>query len=118
MLHDIVEKIIDEGFPEGVDLFNLNVPSNYESEEVKITTLSHKMLEKQVIDNTSLEKSELFNYPLDENQESDGLIMITPDLVRDYEEGSDGHTLFVEKCASLTPLNVNMTSRHLDDWSV
>ena len=31
VLHDLVAKIIDEGFPEGVDLFNLNVPSNHEA---------------------------------------------------------------------------------------
>ncbi|AMD17431.1 hypothetical protein TL18_04990 [Methanobrevibacter sp. YE315] len=116
VLHDLVSRIIDEGFPEGVDLFNLNVPSNYESEEVKITSLSHKMLDKDVIDNTNIEKRELFNYPLDENQSSDDLIMITSNLVQEYEEGSDGHALIVEKRPSLTPLNVNMTSQELKDW--
>ena len=116
VLHDLVLKIKNEGFPEGVDLFNLNVPTNYESEEVKITTLSHKMLDKHVIDNTDEEKAEIFNYPLDENQDSDDLIMITSDLVKDYEQGSDGYALFVEKCPSLTPLDVNMTSKELKNW--
>ena len=116
ILHDLVLKIKNKGFPEGVDLFNLNVPSNYESEEVKITHLSHKMLDKQVIDNENKEKAELFNYPLDENQESDDLIMITSDLVKEYDEGSDGYALIVEKRPSLTPLNVNMTSKELKDW--
>ncbi len=116
VLHDLVLKIKNEGFPEDVDLFNLNVPTNYESEEVKITTLSHKMLDKHVIDNTDEEKSEIFNYPLDENQDSDDLIMIASDLVKDYEPGSDGYALFVEKCPSLTPLDVNMTSKELKNW--
>lgn len=116
VLHDLVLKIKNEGFPEDVDLFNLNVPTNYESEEVKITTLSHKMLDKHVIDNTDEEKAEIFNYPLDENQDSDDLIMITSDLVKDYEQGSDGYALFVEKCPSLTPLDVNMTSKELKNW--
>ena len=116
VLHDVVSKIIDEGFPQEVDLFNLNVPSNYECEEVKITHLSHKMLDKKVIDNTDKEKSEIFNYPLDENQESDDLIMITSDLVKDYEEGSDGHALIVEKRPSLTPLSADMTYKDLKDW--
>ena len=116
VLHDLVLKIKNEGFPEGVDLFNLNVPTNYESEEVKITTLSHKMLDKHVIDNTDEEKAEIFNYPLDENQDSDDLIMITSDLVKDYEPRSDGYALFVEKCPSLTPLDVNMTSKELKNW--
>lgn len=116
VLHDLVAKIIDEGFPEGVDLFNLNVPSNYESEDVKLTHLSHKMLDKKVIDNTDTEKEEIFKYPLDENDSGDDLIMITPDLVSEYDEGSDGYALLVEKRPSLTPLNVNMTSKELKDW--
>lgn len=116
VLHDIVLKIINEGFPDGVDLFNLNVPSNYESEDVKITRLSDKMIDKKVIDNTNEEKAELFNYPLQENQNSDDLIMIAPDLVSEYDEGSDGYALMIEKRPSLTPLKVNMTSENLREW--
>ena len=116
ILRDIVLKFIDKGFPEGVDLFNLNVPSNYESEDVKITKLSHTMLSKKVIDNSNKEKKDIFNYPLAEGQESDDLIMITSDLVKEYDEGSDGYALFIEKCPSLTPLNVDMTSPDLNDW--
>ena len=116
VLHDLVVKIINKGFPDDVDLFNLNVPTNYESEEVKITHLSHRMLEKQVIDNSNQEKQDLFNYPLEEDQNSDDLVMITSNLVREYDENSDGYALFVEKRPSLTPLNANMTSRDLKDW--
>lgn len=116
ILHDIVLKIKNEGFPEGVDLFNLNVPSNYDCEEVEITHLAHKMLDKHVIDNTDEEKSEIFNYHLDENQTGDDMIMIASDLVKDYEKGSDGYALIVEKKPSLTPLTVNMTSKDLKDW--
>ena len=116
VLHDLVLKIKNEGFPQGVDLFNLNVPSNYDSEEVKITNLSHKMLDKDVIDNTNKEKEDIFNYHLDENQSSDDLIMIVSDLIKEYDEGSDGYALFVDKCPSLTPLNVNMASKDLKDW--
>ena len=116
VLHDLVLKIIDKGFPKDVDLFNLNVPTNHESEEVKITNLSHNMLDKKVIDNIDEEKSEIFNYHLEENQKSDDLIMIASDLIKEYEEGSDGYALFVEKCPSLTPLNVDMTSKNLKEW--
>ena len=118
VLHDLVLKIINDGFPEGVDLFNLNVPSDYDSPDVMMTHLSHKMLDKQVIDNTNKENEDLFNYPLEENQESDDLLMITSDLVREYEEGSDGYALLVEKCPSLTPLKVNMACDDLDDWKL
>ncbi len=116
VMHDLVSKIIDKGFPPEVDLFNLNVPSNYECEEIKITHLSHKMLDKKVIDNSNVEKSEIFNYPLEENQNSDDLIMITSDLVKDYDKGSDGYTLIFEKRPSLTPLSADMTYKNLKDW--
>ena len=116
VLRELIQKVIDNGFPEGVDLFNLNVPSNYESPEVKITSLAHKMLDKHVIDNTDEEKAEIFNHPLDENQYSDDLIMIASDLVSEYDKGTDGYALLVEKRPSLTPLNVNMTSKDLKDW--
>ena len=53
---------------------------------------------------------------MDEDQDSDDLIMITPDLVKEYDEGSDGYALLVEKRPSLTPLNVNMTYNELKDW--
>jgi len=116
VLHSLVLKIKDEGFPEDVDLFNLNVPSNYDSEEVKITKLSHKMLDKEVIDNTNTEKEDIFRYPLDENQDDDGLIMITSGLVTEYDKDSDGYALLVEKRPSLTPLKVNMTYKGLENW--
>ncbi|WP_305513050.1 MULTISPECIES: 5'/3'-nucleotidase SurE [unclassified Methanobrevibacter] len=116
VLHDLVLKIINDGFPKEVDLFNLNVPTNYESESVKITHLAPKMLNKNVIDNNDKEKAEIFNYPLEENQKNDDLIMITSGLVKEYDENSDGYALIVEKRPSLTPLNVNMTYQDLKDW--
>ena len=109
VLHDLVLKIIKNGFPEGVDLFNLNVPSNYKSSEVKITKLSSKMLDKNVIDNNDKKNKEIFGYELDKNQNSDDLIMITSNLISEYEKGSDGYALLVDKCPSLTPLSVDMT---------
>ena len=115
VLHDLLLKIIDKGFPDGVDLFNLNVPSNYASKDVKITHLSHKMLDKTVIDSSNKQKEEIFNYNLDV-EKSDDLIMITSDLITDYEENSDGYALIVDKQPSLTPLNVNMTFQDLKDW--
>jgi 5'-nucleotidase len=116
VLHDLVLKIIDKGFPDGVDLFNLNVPSNHESSDVKITNLAPVMLQKKVIDSDDGEKADIFNYPLDGDEASDGLVMITSDLVKEYPEGSDGYALLVDKCPSLTPLNVDMTFRDLKDW--
>jgi len=125
VLHDIVEKIIDKGFPDGVDLFNLNVPYNYESEEVKITRLSDRMLDKKVIDHNDEEMHDIFsfNYKNDEDtefieDENNKTVMITSNLVKSFEEGTDGYCLMVEKRPSLTPLNVDMTTKlsNLKNW--
>jgi len=74
------------------------------------------MLDKEVIDNTSKDKKELFDYPLDENQKSDNLVMISSNLVKEYEKGSEGYALLVEKRPSLTPLDVNMSCVDFKDW--
>ena len=74
------------------------------------------MLDKEVIDNTSKDKQELFDYPLDENQKSDNLVMISSNLVKEYEKGSEGYALLVEKRPSLTPLDVNMSCVDFKDW--
>ena len=75
------------------------------------------MLLKKVIDNTNEKRKEIFNYPLEENQDSDNLIMIVSSLIKDYDdENSVGYALMFEKRPSLTPLKANMTFRELDDW--
>ena len=53
---------------------------------------------------------------MDENQKSDNLVMISSNLVKEYEKGSDGYALIVEKRPSLTPLDVNMTCVDFKDW--
>ncbi len=125
VLHDIVAKIIDKGFPDGVDLFNLNVPYNYESEEVKITKLSDRMLDKKVIDHNDEQMHDIFSFNYKNNEdmefiedENNKTVMITSNLVKSFEEGTDGYCLMVEKRPSLTPLNVDMTSNlsNLDNW--
>lgn len=125
VLHDIVAKIIDKGFPDGVDLFNLNVPYNYESEEVKITKLSDRMLDKKVIDHNDEQMHDIFSFNYKNNEdmefiedENNKTVMITSNLVKSFEEGTDGYCLMVEKRPSLTPLNVDMTSNlsNLENW--
>ena len=114
VLREVVENIIDKGFPECVDLLNLNVPAYYKSKKVKITTLSPKMLNKRVIDKSDEDMAEIFNYSLD--NPNDDFVMITSKLNDDYQEGSDGYCLMVEKRPSLTPLTRDMNCSILDDW--
>ena len=44
--------------------------------------------------------------------------MNVPQLVEDYEEGTDGHCLLVERRPSLTPLSVSFGGKisNLEDW--
>ena len=114
VLHNLVEKIIDKGFPEGVNLFNLNVPADCDSYDMKITKLAPKMINKRVIDKTDKDMGEFFNYNLDERD--DEAIMIAPDLVTEYDKDSDGYTVIIKKRPSLTPLDINMTSDKLKNW--
>lgn len=117
ILHDLCEKVLENGMPEGVDLFNLNVPSDYESEEPMITTLSDKMLVKDIMDENSEDENHIFSFSFEDDKRSfqleDGeegqIVMITSALCDDYEKGSDGYCLMVDKRPSITPLNVDMT---------
>ena len=94
ILAKVVKRVLDEGLPEGVDLFNLNIPSKPSSDKIKITTLADRMLD--------------FN----------DTVMNVPQLVEDYEEGTDGHCLLVERRPSLTPLSVSFGGKisNLEDW--
>ena len=117
VLHDLCEKVLENGMPEGVDLFNLNVPSDYESEEPMITTLSNRMLVKDIMDENSEDENHIFSFAFEDDKKSfqleDGeegqIVMITSALCDDYEKGSDGYCLMVDKRPSITPLNVDMT---------
>ena len=44
-----------------------------------------------------------------EDGEEGQIVMITSALCDDYEKGSDGYCLMVDKRPSITPLNVDMT---------
>ena len=114
VLGEVVQNIINNGFPDGVDLLNLNIPAYYESKKVKITSLSPKMLNKRVIDKNDEDMAQIFNYSLDDLD--DDLVMITSKLNEDYEKGSDGYCLMVEKRPSLTPLTRDMNCQILDSW--
>ena len=45
-------------------------------------------------------------------------VMNVPQLVEDYEEGTDGYCLLVERRPSLTPLSVSFGGKisNLEDW--
>lgn len=48
VLRELIQKVIDNGFPEGVDILNLNVPADPDSYEPKICPLATRMYEPVV----------------------------------------------------------------------
>ncbi len=93
ILHTISEKILETGLKE-VELLNINVPSHPKSKEIKITKLADKMFTPEII---SQEKDDETYY------------LIKPNMIEEYEEGTDGYVLLNEKLVSLTPLKNDMT---------
>lgn len=100
----LVKKVLDEGFPEGIDLLNLNIPSKPLSKKIKITSLADRMLEFNILERV--------------DDDGNDTVMNVPHLVENFEEGSDGYCLMVERRPSLTPLNLDLTARsdNLSDW--
>lgn len=104
ILAKVVKKVLEEGFPEDVNLLNLNVPSHPKSDEIKITSLAPKMLESFIYERV--------------DDDGNDTIMIVPQLVEKYPEGTDGHALLIEKYPSLTPLHIDLTGNieSLKNW--
>lgn len=52
------------------------------------------------------------------DNEGNDCVMISHHLIEEYDEGTDGHCLMVEKRPSLTPLNIDLTGNlnSLEDW--
>ncbi|ADC46271.1 5'-nucleotidase SurE2 [Methanobrevibacter ruminantium M1] len=104
ILAKLVKKVLDEGMPDGVDLFNLNIPSKPLSDKIKITRLADSMLKFNILERV--------------DDDGNDTVMNVPELIEDYEEGTDGYCLLVERRPSLTPLNVHFGAEisNLEDW--
>jgi 5'-nucleotidase len=104
ILRRVVKKILDEGLPEGVDLLNLNIPSYPASDEIKITSLADKMFDTKII----IKKDSNNNF----------IYLLSPNMVENYKEGTDGFELLNKNCISLTPLKWDMTGNieSLKNW--
>lgn len=104
ILAKVSKKVLNKGLPEGVDLLNLNVPSNPISDEIKVSKLAKKMFNTSII-----EKEDKFG---------EKFYILAPELVHDFDKGTDGYCLRVERCSSLTPLKLDLTGNiaNLKDW--
>ena len=104
ILAKVVKKVLDEGLPEGVDLFNLNIPSKPLSDKIKVTSLADRMLDFNILERV--------------DDDGNDTVMNVPQLIEEYEEGTDGYCLLVERRPSLTPLSVDFGGKitGLEDW--
>ena len=82
--------------PEGVDILNLNIPANPESDEIIQADLADKMYD------TDVEKRiDPFGHPY---------YWIIGGLIMEEEGDTDVHTLRVENKSTLTALSTDMTT--------
>lgn len=104
ILAKLAKKVLKKGLPDGVDLLNLNVPSNPISDEIKISKLAKKMFNTSIIEQ--------------EDKFGEKFYILAPKLVQDFEKGTDGYCLRVERCSSLTPLKLDLTGSitNLKEW--
>ena len=103
VLHNVVEKFVERGMPDGVSILNLNIPYNPKSGEVIQSYLANRMY------TTGVEKRiDPFGHPY---------YWIVGDLVDDEEHGSDVHTLRVLNHPTITALSTNLgVDVDLGDW--
>ena len=94
ILYKISKKILKKGLPPEVDLLNINIPSHPTDNEIKLTKLSEKMFTPEIIE---------------EKNENKKHYLIKPNMITEYEEGTDGYVLLNKKQVSITPLKVDMS---------
>ncbi|MDR2967353.1 MAG: 5'/3'-nucleotidase SurE [Methanobacteriaceae archaeon] len=96
ILYKIAKKVLKNGLPDGIDLLNLNIPSNPLNEDISITKLGERMYNPHI------------EMRFDPRGKSYYWIDGSP--YEYHEEGTDGHALKIEKRPSLTPLSSDLTS--------
>ena len=104
ILKNIVKNVIDKGMPEGVDLLNLNIPSNPLSEEIAITRLGERMYNPHI------------EMRFDPRGKPYYWIDGTP--FQGDKEGTDGFALKTLRVPTLTPLSMDFTSKleSISNW--
>lgn len=96
-LRRIARAVLDDGLPGGVDMLNVNVPSDATPETpIKITRLARKRYCP-----TIEERIDPRGHPY---------YWIVGKKREEFEPGTDAHALKVERKVSITPINIDMTA--------
>jgi 5'-nucleotidase len=104
ILKKVVKIVLNKGLPKGIDLLNLNIPENPESDEIKVVKLGERMYTPSV--ETRLDPRGKPYYWIDGIPYDDDL------------ENTDGHCLKKENVSTLTPLSIDTTANIelLKEW--
>ncbi|ASJ10753.1 5'/3'-nucleotidase SurE [Thermococcus sp. P6] len=97
-LRRISKRILKRGFPEGVDMLNVNVPGNATpSTKIAVTRLARRRYRPTVE-----ERIDPRGHPY---------YWVVGRKCEKFEPGTDSHALKVERKVSVTPINIDMTAR-------
>ncbi len=97
-LRKIAKSVIKNGLPEGVDMLNVNIPSDATEETaISLTRLARRM----------------FNPTVEERIDPKGnpYYWVVGRRCENFEPGTDAYALKVERKVSVTPINIDMTAR-------
>ena len=100
----VASMILEKGLPEGVDILNLNIPSDPQNDDVKLTRLGERMYKIHIKERLDPRGRPYY--------------WIDGDSVEDDQMGTDVHTLKREGCATLTPITLDATSslKLMEGW--
>ena len=103
-LKRIAKKVLKEGLPEGIDLINVNIPSNPENDEIEVVRLCDRMYNPIVEKRNDLRGAPYYWI--------DGIL-------NDYkEEDTDGYVLLKKQKTTITPLKIDLTGdlEKMKEW--
>ncbi|MDR2544769.1 MAG: 5'/3'-nucleotidase SurE [Methanobrevibacter sp.] len=103
IVNKIAKNVLEKGMPEGVDVFNINIPANPIDDEIVVTRLGKQLYHpnvEQLEEETYIWKDGTFE-----------------DIAK--KSGTDRYTTLVEKKVTITPLTANLSVRtDIKDWIV
>ena len=95
VLKKLAKHVLKNGLPEGVDLLNVNAPTEIKDNEIEITRLARRM----------------YTTSVEERRDPRGrkYYWIAGEPINDADVGTDVHTVRVHKRISITPLKLDFT---------
>lgn len=97
-LRRMAKSVLDLGLPSGVDMLNVNVPSDATQKiPVVLTRLTRRMFRPTVEERIDPKGNPYY--------------WVVGRRCKNFEPGTDAHALKVERKVSVTPINIDMTAR-------